>query len=338
MIYWMKEEIFTMIYPAFPKKNDTIGICAPSAGVGRKLEDFDRSLQTLQKKGYRIHETPSVRLNDMRGGDAETRARELVSLFKDDDVHFVMAAAGGDFLFEILPYTDFNAMKKHPKWLMGASDPTGILFPFTTKYDVATIYGCNAGSYDISPLPRFLRDNLKIISGDLPVQTSYRKYMKTPGFLAEKIEYDTPVRWQGTVDSLHVRGRCIGGCIDVLKDLIGTRYDGTAGFVRRYGDEGIIWYFDNFSQSAEVFYRTLLQMRYAGWFTHASAVLIGRVLFESSETGMTYEEAIRRALPDIPVLYQADIGHTIPSMTMINGAVLDVEYKNHKSALTFLLK
>ena len=327
-----------MIYPSFLKKNDTIGISAPSAGVGRKLEDYDRSLQTLRRKGYRIKETESVRLNDMRGGTAEVRAEELVSLFRDDEVDFVMAAAGGDFLFEILPHVDFRAMKKHPKWLMGASDPTGILFPYTTKYDVATIYGCNAGSYDVLPLPKYLKDNLKIISGDLPVQTSYRRYMKTPGFLAEKIEYDTPVKWLGTVDSLHVQGRCIGGCIDVLKDLIGTKYDGAKEFCRRYQDDGIIWYFDNFSLGAEVFYRTLLQMKYAGWFDHAKAVLIGRVLFESSDTGMTYEEAIQRALGDLPVLYQADIGHTIPSMTMINGAILDVEYKNHKSALTFSLK
>ena len=327
-----------MIYPSFLGKNGTIGISAPSAGVGRKLEDFDRSLATLRRKGYRIVETASVRINDMRGGSAEERAEELVSLFKNDDVDFVMAAAGGDFLFEILPYTDFRTMKKHPKWLMGASDPTGILFPYTTKYDVATIYGCNAGSYDVSPLPKFLKDNLKIISGDLPVQTSYKKYMKTPGFLAEKIEYDTLVKWQGTVDSLHTQGRCIGGCIDVLKDLIGTRFDGAKDFVRRYKDDGIIWYFDNFSMGAEIFYRTLLQMRYAGWFSHTKAVLVGRVLFESSDTGMTYGEAISLALPDIPVLYQADIGHTIPSMTMINGAILNIDYENHKSALTFSLK
>ena len=316
-----------MIYPSFLGKNGTIGISAPSAGVGRKLEDFDRSLATLRRKGYRIVETASVRINDMRGGSAEERAEELVSLFKNDDVDFVMAAAGGDFLFEILPYTDFRTMKKHPKWLMGASDPTGILFPYTTKYDVATIYGCNAGSYDVSPLPKFLKDNLKIISGDLPVQTSYKKYMKTPGFLAEKIEYDTPVKWQGTGDSLHTQGRCIG-----------TRFDGAKDFVRRYKDDGIIWYFDNFSMGAEIFYRTLLQMRYAGWFSHTKAVLVGRVLFESSDTGMTYGDALSLALPDIPVLYQADIGHTIPSMTMINGAILNIDYENHKSALTFSLK
>ena len=327
-----------MIYPEFPQEGSYIGICAPSAGVGYKLDFFDMSLDILEQTGLIPCETESVRNEDCPSAAPEVRGSEFNELFADDDIDMVFCASGGDFLSEILPHIDWQILADHPKWLMGASDPTGIVFPYTTKYDVATIYGCNAGSYDVSPLPKFLKDNLKIISGDLPVQTSYKKYMKTPGFLAEKIEYDTPVKWQGTVDSLHTQGRCIGGCIDVLKDLIGTRFDGAKDFVRRYKDDGIIWYFDNFSMGAEIFYRTLLQMRYAGWFSHTKAVLVGRVLFESSDTGMTYGEAISLALPDIPVLYQADIGHTIPSMTMINGAILNIDYENHKSALTFSLK
>lgn len=327
-----------MIYPEFLKPGDTIGISAPSAGVGKKIPDFEKSLAVLKQRGCRIIETASVRVNDIRSADAETRGKELTSLFLNPEVDFVMSAAGGDFLDEMLPYTDFKAMKKHPKWLTGASDPTGLLFPYTTLCDVATIYGANAGSYDIDPLPEFLENNLSILFGRLITQKSFRKYMKTPGFLAEKVEFDTPVRWEGTVTELEVSGRCIGGCIDVLKDLIGTKYDGAVKFIRRYKDDGIIWYFDNFSLSAEVFYRTLLQMRYAGWFANTKAVIIGRVLFESTETGMTYEEAVRRAFPDIPALYQADIGHTLPCMTMINGAVLQLAYKRKKASIAFNLK
>ena len=327
-----------MIYPAFLEKNSVIGISAPSAGVGRKLEDFDRSLQRLRKEGWQIRETASVRLNDVRGGGAKTRAQELVSLFKDPEVDMVMCAAGGDFLFEILPYVDFKAMKQNPKFLIGASDPTGILFPYTAKYDVATIYGANAGSFDLAPLPKYLRNTLKIIRGDLIEQKSFSRCMKTPSFLAEKIEMDTPVRWLSDTKELHVRGRCIGGCIDVLKDLIGTPYDGAKDFVRRYKEDGTIWYFDNFSQSAEMMYRTLLQMKYAGWFRTAKAVLIGRVLFESSETGQTYAEGFRKVFGDVPVIWEADIGHTMPSMTMINGAMLELDYRNEKASLNFTLE
>lgn len=327
-----------MIYPAFLKKEDTIGICAPSAGVGHKLEDYDKAIDFLKENGWHIKETKSVRNDDRRSTDAKGRAEELVSLFQDDNVDFIMSASGGDFLFEILPYVDFKEMQKHPKWLMGASDPTGILYPFTTLYDVSTIYGCNAGSYDISPVPQFIKDNLNILQGNNIIQYSSDKKLSKPPFMTDDQTYDEPAQWEGTVDDLHVQGRCIGGCIDVLKDLIGTRYDGTADFIHKYKDDGFIWYFDNFSQSAEVFYLTLLQMEYAGWFENAKAVIVGRVCFPSSETEMTYKEAVTIAFKDIPVLYEADIGHTLPHMTMINGAVMDLDYHDHKASLSYTLK
>lgn len=335
-----------MRYPAFLKKNDQIGICAPSAGVGHKLESYEASLQVLKTEGYRILETDHVRLDDPRGGSARERAEDLKRLFEDDDVRMVMAAAGGDFLDEILPYVDFETMAAHPKWLMGASDPTGLLFPYTTLRDVATLYGCNAGSYDLlkdleetGAEGLLLRQNLAFLKGQVPVQESSDRHLGCPPFLAEEIRFDTPTIWKGTVDSLETSGRCIGGCIDVLKDLIGTPFDGARQFAGRYGEkDGIIWYFDNFALSAEMLYRTFLQMGYAGWFEGTRAILVGRTLFEKSESGMTYDEAVRRAFGDrIPVIWEADIGHTLPHMTLINGAMVTLRYQGGKGNLAFRL-
>lgn len=383
-----------MKYPEFLKKGDLIGICAPSAGIGRKLESFDRSLGTLRAEGYRIRETASVRLDSDRGGSAQVRGNELNALFADPEVKMVMAASGGDFLDEMLPYADFEQMKRNPKWLMGASDPTGLLFPYTTICDVATLYGCNAGSYDLpdstgmqcapgpdgcqlqddQPAPgnsrtgqddrqprairtehqtgladesMYLRDNLRFLKGENPVQETSEKHLGCAPFLAERIKFDTPTVWKSNTGAIHTTGRCIGGCIDVLKDLIGTPYDGASLFVDRYGEkDGIIWYFDNFALSAEMLYRTFLQMKYAGWFRFTKAVLLGRTLFEKSESGMTYDEAVERAFggvgqkempwpPQIPVIWEADIGHTIPHMTMINGAILRLDYEGGRGTMAY---
>lgn len=324
-----------MIFPKFLKDNDTIGISAPSAGVGRKLEDFDRSLACLKSCNLNIKETEHVRVNDMRGGDALTRGQEFNSLVSDKGVDFIACAAGGDFLFECLPYIDFENVVKHPKWVMGSSDPTGILYPLTTKYDVATIYGANAGSFDIDE--EFLRNNLKIIKGDLIEQKSFDKYMSEPGFNVDHIEYDKENIWQSNKEEIRESGRCIGGCIDVLKDLVGTEYDGTLDFIERYKEEGTIFYFDNYSLSSEMLYRTLLQFKYAGWFKYTKAVIIGRTLFEHSDTGMSYSEAIDLALNDIPYVMEADVGHTLPHMTLINGAIVNLGYKNGKGSLKFEL-
>lgn len=324
-----------MIYPSFLKQGDTIGISAPSAGVGRKLDSFDLSLEMLKKKGFNIKETEHVRVNDPRGGSAKERGDELNQLFKDNDVDFVMCAAGGDFLNEMIPYISFNTLKKHPKWIMGASDPTSILYPYTTLCDVATIYGCNAGSYDLRPLPKFLKNNLEIIQGNPIEQTSFSKYQSDKPWEVEGYVPNTKVTYKATVDDLEVEGRCIGGCIDGLKDIIGTKFDGTKKFIQKYKDDGFIWYFDNFALSAENLYRTLIQMKYAGWFEYTKAIIVGRTLIESSETGMSYEEALQNITEDIPLIYQADIGHTSPSMTMINGAILHLSYHDHKATLKF---
>lgn len=327
-----------MKYPQFLRTNDTIGISAPSSGVGEKIDSFNASLDTLHRQGYYTKETASVRNPDARSASAFVRGQELTSLFSDTDVNMVMCAAGGDFLIETLEHIDFETLAAHPKWYMGASDPTSILYCYTTKYDVATIYGLNAGSYDLGEDFDYVHTNLEYLKGNLIPQQTYPMCLPKAKFMVEEIAYDTPDEWYSNKETFHVRGRCIGGCIDVLKDLIGTPYEDTLGFVERYKEDGTIFYFDNFSMSAEMFYRTLLQFKYAGWFRYTKAVLLGRVLFESSETGMDYAEALHLALQDMPYIYCADIGHTIPAMTLINGAMVDVDFADNAGTLTFTLQ
>ncbi len=327
-----------MQYPSFLKANNTIGICAPSQGVGHKIEDLEKSIAVFNQKHWHTIETASVRNDANPSTSATIRAEELNQLIQDPTVDFIMCATGGDFLFEILPYVNFKHLASHPKWIMGASDPTGLLFPITTKYDVATIYGFNACNFDDIPLQQYTLNCLEVINGNLVTQTSSEKVLSKPPFLAESMDFDMPSPMSATISSLHTSGRCIGGCIDVLKDLIGTAYDSTNEFIERYQDDGIIWYFDNFSLSAEMFYRTLLQMQYAGYFKHTKAVLIGRDTFPSSETGFTYLDGIQRVFKEIPVIYQADIGHHLPHMAMINGAMMDVDYEEKQLSISFRLE
>ena len=72
-----------MFYPKFIKKKDCIGICAPSKGVGSKLESFDKSIEHLNQY-FCIKETDSVRVNNIRSNTAIKRAEEFNSLFNVD--------------------------------------------------------------------------------------------------------------------------------------------------------------------------------------------------------------------------------------------------------------
>ena len=328
-----------MIYPKFPEAGDVIGITAPSAGVGYKLDSFDRSVRTLKDQGYAIHETDSVRMEGVRSNYADIRAEEFNSLIADRDVKAVIAAAGGDYNIEVLPHIDWKAVRKNPKWICGASDPTNILYTITTRYDVATLYGFNAGSFDWSPLHQFQLNALAILRGNLLRQDSFDMYDKIRDFSVDTPVLDEPVYWDlrtpSGVDSVDVEGRLIGGCIDCIAKLIGTPYDGTAGFVDKY--RNIIWYFDVFEMTSEDLYRTMLQMKYCGYFAGTRAVVFGRVMFPGDDPDSRYLEHLQRVF-QVPVIWNADIGHVKPCMTLINGSVARIRCADGKGSIEMRLE
>ena len=323
-----------MQYPKFLKQGKIIGITAPSAGVGDDLESFDKSIKNLKNAGYQIVETKSVRNKGIVSSSAKQRAKELDELITNDNISMIICASGGDFLLEMLPYINWEHITQHPKWMMGYSDPTSILYTITTKLDIATIYGCNAGSFDQTNIHECLKNNLEILSGNIVKQYSFPYYQKewlatTDGYnLTEKVYWET---LNGDVD---ITGRIIGGCLDCLKDLLGTPYDYTKDFIEKYKEDGIIWYFDIFGLSAEVFYRTLFQMKEAGWFRYIKGVIVGRVAIPKNfYEDFTYQDALKRTFEDLPIIFNADIGHIPPKMTIINGSIAHITCQNGKGAI-----
>ena len=326
-----------MYYPKFIKKGDTIGICAPSAGVGKKLEEFELSNEVLAARGYGVKETASVRVNNERSASARKRAKELDELICDPDVDAILCAAGGDFMLEMMPYVDLAHIKENPKWISGMSDPTNLLFTVTTMLDIATFYGTNGAGFTFAkrrPQSTFF----SYLEGSLIRQHSYKRYQTFLDIITENKVYH-PVEWICKKEEIELKGRLIGGCVECIEKLIGTKFDHTSQFLERYKDDGIIWYFDIFNMSSYNFYLTLLQFENAGWFRHCKGVLIGRIAFPNVEDKkLDYIKAADKVLKKIPHICEMDIGHTDPSMTLINGALIDVRYKKGKGSVSFKLK
>lgn len=331
-----------MKYPKFLTDGSTIGVTAMSAGVGKKLEEYELSIENIKRNGFKIVESDSVRVNHYISNTGEVRANELDSLITNDDVDMIVCAAGGDFAFEMLPFVKDKNIVENPKWIMGASDPTSLLYYVTTKLDIATMYGHNAGSYDAKNLHESNKISLEYIKGNLTKQNSYPLYESNKGSRTiDGYNLDTLVVYENINGDMDVTGRLIGGCIDVLKDIIGTKYDGTLDFIEKYKDDGIIWYFDNFALSSDAFYNTLLQMKYAGWFKYTKGIVVGRVMYpEINFEDLSYQEALKKAFvdTDIPIVFNADIGHVVPKMTLINGAIAHIIVKDGKGSIEFQLK
>lgn len=322
-----------MKYPKFLAKNDKIGVVALSAGVGDYIEEYKKSLTTIENKGFVIVETANVRNKGEVSNTADIRAAELDKLVTDKDVDFIMCASGGDFLIEILPYVNYKNIQNNPKWLMGASDPTSILYIVTTALDIATIYGFNACSFDQAKLHECQENAFEIMQGHLLEQASFDLYEIDRPENARSYNVTEKVYWETLNGKVNVTGRIIGGCIDCLRGLPGTRFDYTESFIQKYKNDGIIWYFDIFSLTSEEFYLSLIQLKESGWFKYVKAVIVGRVRFPGGFTKMSYQEALKKIFKDIPLIFNADIGHVAPKMTIINGSLAHITSNEGKGKI-----
>lgn len=335
-----------MIYPAFLKEKDTIGVTAPSDGITKKADLYrlDSAIHHFEQQVFFIKETQNVR-NSTKGKSSSSikQAKELEYLWKDKNIKMVFCASGGDFLLEMLSYLDFSILKKNPKWIQGFSDPTGILYIITTNLDVATIYGNNFSSFGMNPWHQSLENNLEILKGNLLIQHSFNKYeaeYTTRKIGDEPYQLTKKVYWKNlNQEEIQVTGRIIGGCLDILNDLFGTRFDNTLKFIQKYKHDGIIWYFDICEFSSEQIIRTFWKLKDNGWFKYTKCIIIGRIGKEVSYYDISYQEAIQHSLQElnIPIIINADIGHVSPRMTIINGAIATVSSKNGKGKIGFQL-
>lgn len=336
-----------MIYPKFIKNGDIIGVPAPSDGAycEEYVKRFKNAKLNLEKRGYKVNLSKNIFNSEKgRSSNAISRAKEMNEMF-ENNTDAIICAAGGEFLVEILPYIDFNKLVKNPKWVEGFSDPTGILFPITTKYDIATIYGNNMKTLGAEKYHKSLDENLEIIAGNLITQNSYELYENERAETVTGLEgynLTEKVCWK-TIDNKEVimHGRIIGGCIDIITELAGTKYDGTKEFNEKYKEDGIIWYFDNCELSKETLMRTLWKFNELEYFKYTKGIIFGRNGQEVSYNYDTMEESLKDSVLsklNVPIIYDADISHKGPSMTIINGAIATIHCNDGKGSISFELK
>lgn len=124
------------------------------------------------------------------------------------------------------------------------------------------------------------------------------------------------------------QGRLIGGNMDTISKLIGTMFAPVKNYIDEYKEDGFIWFFESCDMTSPEIYRTLWQMKMNGWFEKCKGILYGRPEGYSDLGDFGFEDSLMYSLGDIniPVIYNADIGHMPPQLTFINGALAEVEF------------
>lgn len=303
-----------MKYPKFLKTGDVIGVTALSMGAGKKILEVKTSFNRL-KKEYRLIVTPDVYGDEIVSATSETRIKEFNNLL-DEDINALINLRGGDFMYEVLPDLDLEKVSKKRLLVEGFSDATFLLYTLTTKYDLATIYGFSAKSFYHEELDKSRLDNLEFKKGNLVLQKSYHDR--------------NTISVNGDFTS---NGVIIGGCIDAIRFLLGTSFDGTKEFINKYKNKKIIWYFDNYALNSIDLYLTLLQMKNMGYFKYSDTFIFGSIMYPNEVSELEYIDAYKKALGNANIIVDANIGHVEPRFTILNGSLATVTFKDNELIL-----
>jgi len=324
-----------MRYPEFLKRDGTIAFAAPSFGAAEEpyRTRMNHALKYFEAMGYRLDIAPNTFACEGIGisNTPELCAAELAEYYAGHgDV--LLSVSGGELMCETLGRLDLDRIAQaSPKWFLGYSDNTNFGFLLPTMFDTASLYGPCATSFGMEPLHASLTDCWNLLTGEVLLSHGYDSWEPLGAHsdvnplasyeLTEKTRLKT-FRWNGAP----IEGRFLGGCLDILEILCGTRFDKVAEFNARYGADGIIWFIEACDMNAMLIRRSLWHLLNAGWFDRAKAFVFGRPLHIADgvdRCGVDEYNAATAVLGElgVPIIMDTDIGHLPPAMTMINGGL-----------------
>lgn len=342
----------TVRFPSPLSRGQTIGITAPSSGLSNDAQRarLDLVIGHLRGLGFEVREGHCLR-SDHKHVSAPTHARaaELMQMLLDPAVHAVIPPWGGELASELLEHLDFERLRAAPpKWVLGYSDTSTLLFSLALRAGWATAHGpC---LMDLAPTQTdgLTWGSLAALQHDFAqpwVQASSDRHQTE--WVPFEVQVDAPFKlanttaWRrldGNAGPISMQGRLIGGCIDTIAWLAGTSYGDLPRFVQQASSDGTIFYFENAEFSPPALKRCLLSLKRQGWFHDLAGVLVGRSTAPQPAlaSDLTAEEVISDvfANTDAPVLLDADIGHQPPQLTLVNGAFAKVMYEAGHARIT----
>ena len=347
-----------MKYPDHLNKKGTIGFVAPSFGcaISPYREGFQNAVSKWEKEGYKTDLGPNCYASQGIGisNTPQKCGEELTDYYLSKKNDVLISCGGGELMCEILEYVDFEAIKTaEPKWYMGYSDNTNMTFLLTTLCDTASIYGPCAAAFGMEPWHPSLYDAMALLKGEKRIICSYDKWERE----GIKDEEHPLAPYQCTEDlrlkiyrqdgqamgqsGIAMKGRLIGGCMDCLVNLLGTKFDQVKEFTEKYKEDGFIWFLEACDLNVFGIRRAMWQMEQAGWFQYVKGFIFGRPLCHGQEMmGLDQYEAVLPTVRKhkVPVVMDADIGHLPPMMPLVCGSIAQVNAEENQMTVQMEFK
>lgn len=243
-----------------------------------------------------------------------------------------MSTIGGMNSNSILPYIDYEALRKDPKIIIGYSDVTAILLGIYSKTGINTYYGpaIVASFGEFEPLVSQTFKYFYNICCNEDIKYPYE--MEAPKkWTDEFIDWELQEREKDlkdnnliTVIDGVVKGRVIGGNLNTMQGIWGTEYMPDI----KVGD--ILFIEDSLHDIATI-ERSFSLLKLSGVFNKVSGIILGKhEIFDDKGTNRKPYEVLLEVLGDtkLPFLAEFDCCHTHPMMTLPIGSTIELDATN----------
>jgi len=281
----------------------TIGLISPASP--ENFEAIQKGILFLKNQGFNIIE--GNHLYDKWGylaGTDKDRATDVMEMFENKKVDMILCIRGGYGSSRILPYLDYDVIKKNPKIFAGFSDITVFLNSFYEKCKLTTFHS-PMGTSDLEDIETFKSFMFTFMEG-------YKPYtIENPSEFATKC-----------IVSGIACGNLIGGNLGLLCNSLGTPYE--------IDMKDKILFIEEVSEAPYRVDRILTQLLLAKKLQQCKGIILGQFKdcdLPHYERSLTLEEVLRDRLYnlDIPMFSGLCSGHDYPKLTLPIGARVSMD-------------
>lgn len=295
-----------MIQPPFLKPNDTVYITAPAKAI--EESSVLAAKKTLEAWGLNVRIAPHClgRHHYFSGSDEE-RLADFQEGLDDPSIKAILCARGGYGCVRIVESLNWDAFKKHPKWIIGFSDVT-VFHQKIHHLGIESIHG-------IMPLGF-------IEGSDAAKETLKKSLFGTPFTLEAPY---TSENITGTIV-----GELVGGNMAIVTSLLGTSLS--------YSFNNKILMLEDIGEHVYKIDRMLYSLKLSGAFNQINGLVLGGFTdMEDTDVpfGKTIKELILEQVQDlgIPVAFDLPLGHISDNQALVFGRTAKLKVSDTKTTL-----
>lgn len=253
------------------------------------------------------------------------RIDDLHEAFSDKNVKAIISIIGGYNSNQILNYIDYDLIKNNPKIICGYSDITAVLDSIYAKTGLITYYGPHYSSFGMKYGKEYIEEyfNKMLFDNSIIDVIPSKQWSNDLWFIDQENRNFIKNNGFEVINKGYAYGKIIGGNLCTLNLLQGTEYmpleQDVILFIEDDGSAD-----GNFLKNFDRNFQSLIDCI---GIKNIKGIVVGRA---ESNCNMTFNKwkmifDFRDCLKNIPIIINADFGHTTPMITFPIGGYAKID-------------